>query len=252
MKHKKDMSPHVSQRDKLKGKLEIKPFNWTDKQKEFLNLALDKQTQVVFVSGPAGSSKTLLTTYTALELVNQRRVSDILYIRSAVESADSSIGYLPGEVDDKMAYYGIPFMDKLGELLSRESIEILKKEGRIEIQPVNFIRGQSWNARVIIVDEAQNMTAKEIYTILTRIGKFSKCFVLADPTQSDMHNGGSGFVPSARHFADKEGNENGVFYYEFGEDDIMRSNLVKFLVRRYKIMKEGEKPAPPTYPSGKV
>lgn len=240
MKHKKDTSPHVPQRDKLKGQIQIKPFQWTDKQKEFLNLALDKTTKVVFVSGPAGSSKTLLSTYSALDMVIQRRVSDILYIRSAVESADSSIGYLPGEVDDKMAYYGIPFMDKLGELLNKEDIETLKKEGRIEVQPVNFIRGQSWNARVIIVDEAQNMTSKEIYTILTRIGKFSKCFVLADPTQSDMHHGISGFEPSAKHYADQEGNRNGVYYYEFGEEDIMRDPLVKFLVRRYQFMKKGD------------
>jgi phosphate starvation-inducible PhoH-like protein len=238
MKQKRDRSPHVYQRDKLKEKIEIKPLEWTEKQKQFLALALDKNTNIIFVSGPAGSAKTLLATYAALELVNQRRVSDIIYIRSAVESADSSLGYLPGEVDDKMAYYGIPFMDKLGELVTRESIEILKKENRVDIQPVNFIRGQSWNARIAVVDEAQNMTSKEIYTIITRIGRFSKCFVLADPTQSDMHNGNvGGFEKSAQHYADAEGNSKGIYHFEFDDNDIMRSDLVRFLVRRYTLMK---------------
>ena len=224
------MSPRVPQRDKIKGELKLRPLN------QFLNLALDKKTRIIFISGPAGSTKTILAVYAALELINQKRVSDIIYIRSAVESSDSKLGYLPGEVDDKMAYYGIPFQDKLEELLDKPSIQGLKKDNRITIMPVNFIRGQSWNARTAICDEAQNMTKKEIYTVLTRIGRFSKCFVLADPTQSDINGKSGGFEQLAQAFSDTEGNENGVYYMEFGEEDILRDDLVKFLVRRYALI----------------
>ena len=228
------MSPRIPQRDKLKGALDLKPLAWTDRQKEFLNLALDKKTRIMFVSGPAGSTKTILAVYSALELLNQQRVSDILYIRSAVESSDSKLGYLPGEVEDKMAYYGIPFQDKLEELLPKQQIKWLAEDKRISVQPVNFIRGQSWNARFAIVDEAQNMTRKEIFTILTRVGKFSKCFVLADPMQSDINGKSGGFMQLAKNFCDTEGNDNGVYHFELGELDIMRDPLTRFLVRRYE------------------
>lgn len=233
---REDKSPRIPQRDKIKGELKLKQLNWTPKQQEFINLALDKKTRIMFVSGPAGSSKTILSVYAALQLINQHKVSDVIYIRSAVESADSKLGYLPGEVDDKMAYYGIPFEDKLLELLDRQSIQFLKKDERISVQPVNFIRGQSWNARVAVIDEAQNMTQKEIFTVLTRIGKFSKAFVLADPMQSDINGKSGGFARLAAHFTDQEGNENGVHYFEFGEEDIMRDELTKFLVRRYALI----------------
>lgn len=236
----KDTSPRVPQRDKLKNSLDLKPLAWTERQKEFLDLALNKNTRIIFVSGPAGSTKTILAVYAALELINQKRVSDVIYIRSAVESADSKLGYLPGEVDDKMAYYGIPFSDKLEELLNRQQIQFLKKDDRISIQPVNFIRGQSWNARVAIVDEAQNMTRKEIFTILTRVGRFSKCFVLADPVQSDINGKSGGFAQLAKYFCDAEGVDSGVYYFELQEQDIMRDELTKFLVRKYNELLKNE------------
>jgi phosphate starvation-inducible PhoH-like protein len=238
MKNKKlDNSPHIPQREKIKEQLSLKPLVWTDKQKQFLDLGNSKDSKIIFVSGPAGSAKTLLSTYIALDLINQRRVSDIIYIRSAVESADSKLGYLPGEVDDKMAYYGIPFMDKLEELLFKSDIQGLIKEERINVQPVNFVRGQSWNARCIIVDEAQNMTQKELITILTRMGQFSKCFVLADPMQSDINGKSGAFVNLLKLFDDDESKQQGIFTFKFGQEDIMRSELCKFLVKRFDTIK---------------
>jgi phosphate starvation-inducible PhoH-like protein len=240
MKQKKDCSPRIPQREKIKNTFIIKQLDWTEKQKQFINLALDKNTRLIFVSGPAGSTKTILAVYSALELLNRHVMSDILYIRSAVESADSKIGYLPGEVEDKMSYYGIPFSDKLEELLNKDTIQFLKKDNRISIQPVNYIRGQSWNARVAIVDEAQNMTRKEIFTVLTRVGRFSKCFVLADPTQSDINGKSGGFSQLSKHFCDTEGAEQGVHLVEFLEQDIMRDALTRFLVRRYDDLLKSE------------
>jgi len=236
MKKKQDTSPKIPQRDKLKGKLEIKTLNWTDKQKEFIDLALDKDSKIIFVKGPAGSAKTILSTYVALELLNQRRVSDIMYVRSAVESADSKLGYLPGEMEDKLYYYGLPFMDKLEELLHKGDIAALAGDNRIQTFPVNYIRGQSWNARCILIDEAQNLTQKELITALTRIGRFSKCFVLADPMQSDINGKSGAFDAMCQLFADEESKAQGIHYFEFEEQDIMRSDLCRFLVGRFKFI----------------
>jgi phosphate starvation-inducible protein PhoH and related proteins len=235
MKKKKDTSPRVYQRDKLKGNLELKPLNWTPKQKELLDLALSKESKVIFITGPAGTSKTILAAYSALELINQHRLSDILYLRSAVESADSKLGFLPGDIEEKIHYYGVPFFDKLEELLSKTSIDSLIKEKRFEVFPVNYVRGQSWNARAIIVDEAQNLTRKELVTVLTRIGKFSKCFVLADPKQSDI-NGRSGYTEIRDLFVDEEAARQGIHHFEFTKEDIMRSELCKFLVERFEML----------------
>ena len=164
-----DNSIRVSQREKIKDILHIRNFEWTPKQQNFINLALDKNTKVLLVNGPAGSAKTFLSVYSSLRLLNDKRISDILYLRSAVESSDKALGYLPGSVDDKLHFYNLPFIDKLEELLSKTDISRLQKDNRISIFPVNFCRGMSWNAKSIILDEAQNSTLKEIITVLTRI-----------------------------------------------------------------------------------
>lgn len=238
MKNKKDTSPQVSQGTKLYNTLDIKPFQWTERQKEFIQLATHKDTKIIMVSGPAGSAKTLLATFAALTLISQKRISDIIYVRSAVESADSKLGYLPGEVKDKMSYYGVPFFDKMEELLPKNDINTLIKDNRISIVPVNYVRGLSWNARCIIVDEAQNLTEKELITVMTRIGKFSKCYVLADPMQSDINGKSGGFSRISKLFDDKESKEMGIHYFEFKNEDILRSDLVKFLVTKFTELKK--------------
>lgn len=233
----KDNSPIVPQRDKLRDGLTIKELNWTEKQKIFIEKALDKNVKLMLVKGPAGCSKTVLATYCALKMLSQKRVSDITYIRSAVESSDASIGFLPGTAEEKMAFYNLPFMDKLDELLPRGDLEKIIKEGRVITFPINFCRGLNWNTKAIIVDEAQNSSLKEIITILTRIGQFSKCFVLADPDQADIGvNKRGGFESLFKLFSDEESQNNGIATFEFTEDDIMRSELVKFLTKKLKAL----------------
>lgn len=223
----------IPQRNKLRNQLSIFKREFNDKQKEFLELALNKETKLIFVSGPAGTAKTYMAIYSALYLINQRRVSDLIYIRSAVESSDSKIGFLPGEANEKMAPYIQPLMDKLGELLSKSDIDILKKEERITAVPVGYLRGLNWNAKVIIADEAQNMTEKELFTLITRTGEFSKVFVLGDPDQSDI-NGKSGFIKMVSRFDDEESKTNGIQVFRLHEDDIVRSGLVQFIIKKVK------------------
>ena len=119
---KKDKSEKVHQREKISDTLQIKDLNWTEKQKQFINLALDKETKVMLVNGPAGSSKSILAVYCALKLLSEKKISDIIYIRSAVESSDSKLGFLPGDADEKLHFYNIPFLEKLDELLPKADV----------------------------------------------------------------------------------------------------------------------------------
>ena len=230
---KPDNSPIIPQRSKLKSVLKIYQRELTDKQKQFLTLAADKTAKVIFVSGPAGTSKTFLAVYHALTMINEKRVSDLVYIRSAVECSDAKLGFLPGEADEKMSPYIQPLLDKLTELLPKGDIDILLKEERVTGIPVGFLRGLNWNAKAIIADEAQNMSFKELFTLITRTGEFSKVFILGDPEQSDI-NGKSGFIKMIGHFDDEESRANGIHVFRFTEDDIVRSGLVQFIIKKIK------------------
>ena len=222
----------------IKTTLRVKQLPWTEKQKEFFKLALDDSTKIVFVNGPAGTSKTLLSVYCGLQLLNKKVISDMMYIRSAVESSDARLGYLPGSAEDKLKFYNLPFLDKLEELLSEQRVDKLEKENRISMFPVNFARGMSWNNKCIIFDEVQNSSAKEITTVLTRMGKHSRCFILADPMQSDLRGKDCAFEEMFKLFSDQESHEMGIKTFEFDEEDIMRSELVKYLIKKLKKLKK--------------
>jgi predicted ribonuclease YlaK len=107
----------------IKRQIKLKQFPWTQKQKDFFKLALHPDTKIVLVNGPAGTSKTLLATYCALQLLNMKTISDIMYLRSAVESSDRSLGYLPGSAEEKLRFFNLPFLDKLDELLESTRVE---------------------------------------------------------------------------------------------------------------------------------
>ena len=233
MNKKKDTSPKVHQNEKIKESVRIDERQLTPKQIELLNLLQNKTTKLVFISGPAGTAKTYTSILAGLTLLNHKRVSEIVYVRRIVESSDNKLGFLPGEMDEKMSPYIQPLIDKLEELLPKHDIDKLKKEERIHGFPINFLRGLSWNAKCIVADEAQNMTKKELITLITRVGEFSKLFICGDPDQSDI-NGKSGFVPTMNIFDDEESRNNGIYVYKFDEEDIVRSGLVKFILKKLK------------------
>tara|TARA_R100000329_G_scaffold48365_1_gene44801 strand:- start:1637 stop:2413 length:777 start_codon:yes stop_codon:yes gene_type:complete len=222
----------------IKRQIKLKQFPWTQKQKDFFKLALHPETKIVLVNGPAGTSKTLLATYCALQLLNMKTISDIMYLRSAVESSDRSLGYLPGSAEEKLRFFNLPFLDKLDELLESTRVEKLEQEGRISMFPVNFARGMNWQGKCIILDEAQNSTIKEITTVLTRLGEGSKCFILADPMQTDIKQGDKqhGFEKMFNLFTDQESIAQGINTFTFDEEDVMRSELVKYLTKKLKLI----------------
>ena len=223
----------------IKRTIKVNQLPWTDKQKEFFKIALHHETRIVLVNGPAGTSKSLLSVYCGLQLLNMKAISDIMYLRSAVESSDIKLGYLPGTAEDKLRFYNLPFLDKLDELLPTTRAEKLEQEGRISMFPVNFARGMNWKSKCVILDEAQNSSLKEITTVLTRLGEGSRCFVLADPMQTDLRNRDQigGFEKLYKTFTDQESQRMGIHTFAFDEDDIMRSELCKYIVKRVKHIK---------------
>jgi phosphate starvation-inducible PhoH-like protein len=231
----KDKSPIVHQAEKLQRPVQIRQRpDLTNKQKEFLKLALDNNTKVIFLSGPSGSSKSFLATLAVLELMNLKKVSDLIYIRSIVESSENKMGYLPGNAEEKLTPYIEPLMEKLDELLFAADVNALLKDKRIDGKPTGYLRGLSWNAKGIIMDEAQNSTRKELITLLTRVGQFSRLFICGDPMQSDI-NGKSGFAEICNIFDDEESKKNGIHVFYLTEEDIVRSELVKFIVKKLNL-----------------
>ena len=227
-----DNSPYVFQKEKINYELQIKELPWTDKQKKIISTFLDKKTKVLLLKGPAGTSKTILSMYCGLTLLNKRRVSDL--VRSAVESSDSKLGFLPGDIMEKFNVYLTPFHDKFSELLNKSQIDRLQKDNRLTICPINFARGLHFSAKFVCADEIQNFSTREIHTIMSRIGEFSKVFLCGDPEQSDLPHGKSGFAKVYDLFNNDESKDNGIFCMELTEEDIVRSELCKFITHKFK------------------
>ncbi len=146
--------------------------------------AIDQRNLVVAL-GPAGTGKTYLAISKAVEALEAGKVSKIVLSRPAVEAGES-IGFLPGDVEDKLAPYLRPLYDALSDRLSMKRVRALISEGSIEIAPVGYMRGRTLNNAFIVIDEAQNCTYVQLKMLLTRLGWHSTMVVTGDPNQSDL------------------------------------------------------------------
>lgn len=226
----------MSKKDKveipqLKLTFKVNNLRLTEKQKLFLALALQEETNIMFVSGPAGSTKTYMAVYAALRHLSSNDDLDMFYVRTVIESADKGLGALPGSVEEKINPYMAPLEDKLIEMLPQN--KTVRKElidsGRIQAMPINFLRGASWKDKVVVADEAQNFTFKELTTLITRLGNNSKLFICGDFMQSDI-NGKSGYADMFNLFKDRESQDNGIHCFSFNKNDILRSELQKYII----------------------
>ena len=214
-----------------KYKLSLKQFDLSEKQKQFLKIAFDKDTKMVFVLGPAGSSKTFIATYAALQLFNMDNEYDIFYVRTIAESAERSLGHLPGDMNEKFNPFAMPLEEKLREIIQENRIRMLFEEGIVSCAPINYLRGASWKNKIVLADEAQNFTKKELITLITRIGEDTKYFICGDLMQSDI-NGKSGLNEIAKIFNDEESKKNGIHVFTFDKADILRSEILKFIISK--------------------
>lgn len=242
---KPDHSPYVSQRDKIDWDLHIRGRNdLTIKQKSLIELISDKETKIVFITGPAGTSKTWIAVYCGLLMLQSRRASHITFVRTIAESASKSLGSLPGEAADKMSPYLMPLMDKLEEMLPSSETKRLIAEERVKGLPVNYLRGASLNAQYIVLEEAQNYDSREMVTAITRIGEYSKMIIIGDPDQSDI-NGRSAFKPFYELFDDQESRNRGIHCLAFTKEDIVRSGILRYIAEKletYKGLDKDKKP----------
>jgi phosphate starvation-inducible PhoH-like protein len=233
---KPDNSPYVHARRKSQIEINIhEKIPWTEKQKEFIRLAQNKTVKFIFLQGYAGTSKTLISVYCALKALQEKKISDIIYVRSIVESASNKLGYLPGDLDDKISPYLRPLTDKLDELLIKEHRASLESNKLIEGIPVNHLRGAHFAGKYILIDEAQNFSLSELTTVMTRIGEYSKVIMCGDVMQSDI--AGAAFERVCGAFDNEEANENGIHVFRFEKEDIVRSELVKYTVSILETLK---------------
>lgn len=223
--------PDLIYSKKMDLQFEIKSkYKLTPVHQSFVELCYSNSTKIAFVDGPAGTAKTYCAAYLALNMLKGHKVDEIVYIRSIIESASKQMGALPGEVDDKFLPWTLPLQEKLNELLSPGDATHLLNCGAIKAVPVNYVRGLTFKDSAVIVDEAQNLTRSELVTILTRFGEDSKMIVIGDTQQQDIRNSGFGDIYNI--FNDDESERNGIACFKFTDEDIMRSEMLKFIVSK--------------------
>ena len=198
------------------------------KQKEYVKSL--KASQIIMSLGPAGTGKTYLAVAAALSMLLEKKVERIILSRPAVEAGEK-LGFLPGDMKDKIDPYLRPLYDSLYDLLDYEKIQKKIDSGEIEIAPLAFMRGRTLKNSFAILDEAQNATATQIKMFLTRIGENSKLVVNGDPSQIDLPNKNqSGLAKSQKIL--KEIKEISII--NFDHKDVVRHPLVTKIVEAYQ------------------
>lgn len=211
-----------------------KVYPRTQHQAEYINLLQTKD--MVFCTGSAGSGKTYLAVAEALRLVLSHKKSKLIITRPVVEAGES-LGYLPGDLEQKINPYLRPLRDAMESVTSIETVKKLTESGIIEVAPLAYMRGRTLNNAVIILDEAQNTTNSQMKMFLTRMGENSKVFITGDPTQIDLpKKHSSGLVHSISILYKIED----IGFMELTAEDVVRNRLVKKIVRAYENEKQSE------------
>jgi len=195
-----------------------------------------QQHDLVFGVGPAGTGKTYLAMAMALVALKKEEVTRIVLTRPAVEAGEA-LGFLPGDLKEKIAPYLRPLYDALQDMLEDEERERFVERNIIEIAPLAFMRGRTLNHAFVILDEAQNTTTEQMLMFLTRLGVDSRCVITGDTTQIDLpSNKRSGLIESLQALKDVPG----IAFCTFGERDVVRHELVRQIVRAYKRHRSGD------------
>ena len=196
-------------------------------QRRYLE-AIEKY-DIVFGVGPAGTGKTYLAMAQAVSYLLAKKVSRIILARPAVEAGEK-LGFLPGDLQEKVNPYLRPLYDALYDMMDVERATRLVERGTIEVAPIAFMRGRTLNDAFVILDEAQNTTSEQMKMFLTRLGFGSKAVVTGDITQIDLpHPGKSGLVEALKIVKNVEG----IGFIYFDEKDVVRHKLVQQIVKAY-------------------
>ncbi|NOT28262.1 MAG: PhoH family protein [Acidobacteria bacterium] len=205
-------------------------------QRKYLD-AID-QFDIVFGVGPAGTGKTYLAMAQAVSYLVAKKVSRIILARPAVEAGER-LGFLPGDLQEKINPYLRPLYDALFDMMDAERAGRLIERGVIEVAPIAFMRGRTLNDAFVILDEAQNTTSEQMKMFLTRLGFGSKAVVTGDITQIDLPNARmSGLVEALKIVRDVEG----IGFVFFDDKDVVRHRLVQQIVKAYEASSNGARP----------
>lgn len=204
-----------------------KVYPRTRGQADFVDMM--RRTDLVFAVGPAGSGKTFLAVAEALRLVLSHEKNGIILTRPVVEAGES-LGYLPGNLEEKINPYMRPLYDAMNAVLPRDTVRKMVESSIVEVAPLAYMRGRTLGNSVVILDEAQNTTVEQMKMFLTRMGDGSKVFVTGDITQIDLPGRTrSGLV----HAMSVLENVQGISIKRLGAEDVVRSGLVKRIIQAY-------------------
>ncbi len=199
-----------------------------------------EQRDMVFGIGPAGTGKTYLAVAQAVQFLINKQVARIVLARPAVEAGEK-LGFLPGDLQEKVDPYLRPLYDALYDLLEYEKVAKLLERGTIEVAPLAFMRGRTLNDAFIIIDEAQNTTTEQMKMVLTRVGFGSKAVITGDITQIDLPSGKtSGLIEAISVLSDIEG----IAFVYFDETDVVRHKLVQSIIKAYEARSAATPAAP--------
>jgi phosphate starvation-inducible protein PhoH and related proteins len=185
---------------------------------------------LTFGIGPAGTGKTYLAMACAVAALQERRVKRIVLTRPAVEAGEK-LGFLPGDLAEKVNPYLRPLFDALGDMMDIDRAQGMMARGQIEVAPLAFMRGRTLNDSFVILDEAQNTTSEQMRMFLTRLGYNSRAVVTGDVTQVDLPDGRTSGLAEARHLLSKV---DGIAFCEFTDVDVVRHPLVQKIVVAYE------------------
>src|SRR5689334_15640630 len=208
----------------------------TANQKKLVQQA--EKNDIVFAIGPAGTGNTYTAVALAVRALKNKMVKKIILTRPAVEAGES-LGFLPGDLKEKIDPYLRPLYDALDDMIPADKLGYYMSTRTIEIAPLAYMRGRTLDNAFIILDEAQNANDLQLKMFLTRIGANAKAIITGDPTQIDLpKNQKSGLLKAARILK----NIDGIGHIELDEEDVVRHRLVKAILRAYdKDHKEHEK-----------
>ncbi len=216
------------------GKKQVTPKSVN--QRRYLD-AIERH-DIVFGIGPAGTGKTYLAMAEAVSFLLAKRVTRIILARPAVEAGEK-LGFLPGDLQEKVNPYLRPLYDALYDMLDVERVERLLDRGTIEVAPIAFMRGRTLNDSFVILDEAQNTTSEQMKMFLTRLGFGSKAVVTGDITQIDLPTGRtSGLIEAMKVVS----HIDGIAFVYFDERDVVRHKLVQQIVKAYESFSNGDAP----------
>ncbi|MEM1057372.1 MAG: PhoH family protein [Bacteroidota bacterium] len=189
-----------------------------------------RKNDIVFAVGPAGTGKTYTAVALAVSALKSRQVKKIVLCRPAVEAGES-LGFLPGDLRDKVDPYLRPLYDALDEMVPREKLRAYLDQDVVEIVPLAYMRGRTLNSAFVILDEAQNATGSQMKMFLTRIGAGSRAIVTGDVTQTDLPNRRMSGLVQARQILE---GVDGIGFIDFGKGDVVRHKLVKNIIAAYE------------------